>query len=191
MLLSACAKVPPVPTDHYYRLTEPQVDRIPSGSSLVIAVAPFIGDLVYRDRAIVYSDTDDNRLQHYRYHFWSDSPVRFMQHHTVDYLMARGMAGMVVTSMAIEADLVIHGRIRRFERSLVSGEPRSLVAVRFQVDGKEARSPVLIKDYSAVIVNRGSSVSDAVASFDAAVAEVLEAFVNDLEQLTLVKHAME
>jgi ABC-type uncharacterized transport system auxiliary subunit len=178
LALAACAKAPPVPTDRYYRLSEPTIhtsERL--WPDRIIAIAPFSGDGLQHDRAIAYSRNDDGALQQYHYHFWLDSPTKLLQQHLADYLRASGV-GRTVTK--VDADIIIFGRVKRFERSIDDNDYRSVVAVQVRVDNSTGRHPLLIKDYASEITNSGAGMEYAVQAFDQAVTEVLEQFCADL-----------
>lgn len=182
LLLAACAKVPPVPTDRYYRLNEPTTDRAEGlWTDRIIAIAPFTGDGLQRDRAIAYSRSEDGALQQYRYHFWLDSPTKLMQQHLADYLRACGIGQLVVTDTNVSSDVVIYGRVKRFERFIDGDDYRSRVAVQLRVDNSTAHHPLMVKDYNAEVGNAGPGMEYAIQAFDEAVANVLAKFTADLK----------
>jgi len=174
----ACAKAPPVPTDRFYRLPEPEPATGTRLTEGVISVRAFRADGLRSERALLFSeDPAGVALRQYHYHFWVDSPPRLLQSQLVGFLRGAGAASVVLADGRDGADLVIGGRINRFERSLGGGGTVHVaLELRLQRPGEV---PLLVRDYAATGNPAGAEPEDAVVAYQRAVTEIFARFVQD------------
>ena len=99
LLLVGCFNsAPPVPRDHYYRISVPTPARsdVPMLQG-VVAVAPLEADGLLRERPLLYSASGQSyEMQQHAYHYWSDPPPRMLQFQLIDYLRSSGLANTVI-----------------------------------------------------------------------------------------------
>ncbi len=177
LVLAACAKAPPVPTDTYYRLTAPQAAAVTPLTTGIILVRPLQGDGLHSDRAILHAgDPQGVVLTQYSYHFWTEAPPRLIQHQLIDYLRAAQAGRLVVGELQSEPALVVSGRIRQFER-LEGG----------RLDDARGR-PLLVQDYSERIAAAGDDLGSTVAAFDQALNALFARFLADASKAVAAGH---
>ncbi len=184
--LSACfGDAPPVPEDHYYRISlgDPPARGDQPLLAGVVSVEPFDADGLLRDRALVYSvDELANELKQQHYHFWTDTPPRLLQEATASYLRRAGIADAVVTpELRVPADLEVQGHVLRLERLLGGGAPRVAVALRLALVHADGRL-VTMNDYADEVTCSDDSVGAAVAAFNQALSGIYARFLADIER---------
>ena len=120
LLLVACASSPPVPDDHYYRLTtvHPEQSNASPKFKGVLKVDPVKAYGIYRERALLYSRAEHpEELQQHRYHYWIDTPSRLIRDQLVDFLRASQIAESVAGSqLPVQGDLKLKLSLKQFER---------------------------------------------------------------------------
>ena len=181
-LLAACAQ-PPVPEDHFYRLS---ISAMPDARPAplldgVLEVDRFLADGITAGRPIVYSTADNpNQLREYNYHFWTEPPTVMLQGQLVKYLRAGGIAKSIVTpEMRVRADYVLNGKIHRLEK-VVGASPR--VVLELELSLRRARDEKLIHINSYVReADAGSDgVPAAVAALNGVLASIYADFVKEV-----------
>lgn len=181
----SCAQQQPVPSDHFYRLPDPQSSSVldtPLVNGMVL-VKQFQTDGLHIERAILYTNDEQSiELKQYRYHFWQDSPSRLVRDHLVAYLRDANMAPIVVTDNGSAAEVVVSGKIKQFEQRIWNNDAEAVVALEFRVDRATEVQPILLKDYRTQVAVDGDSMRATVTAFDKALLELFEAFLADAER---------
>ncbi len=194
LFIGGCAVLPPPPPDDtFYRLPTPAAAGRLSEPALpgVVEVVRFTADGVTGERALVHARAGGSHvLSSYAYHLWTDSPTALLQEALVDHLRAAGAAETVVTSnLRLVPDFVIQGHIKRFEQvaalgpaGRAAGAAEAVVAIELAVTDRRDERLVLLRDYEARRPASSGAPEAAVRAMSAAVAEVFEAFVADLDE---------
>lgn len=184
LLLVACGENPPIPVDHFYRLTlnPGAVTRQPL-TDQTIFVGKFLSDGIYNERALLFSeDTDHRELQQYHYSFWSISPPSLLRDYLVDYLRAADSAPVVVGDYSTGNGLKISGKIFGFER-LNQGENSVVnVVLEFRLDKLGESAPLLVKTYKELEPVNGMSMDETVSAFNRALDRMFANFTADAAQ---------
>ncbi len=181
VMLAGCGSAPPVPTDSFYRLTLPQSLGEQRISDNVIYVGNFIGEGLYNERAILYTDDQHGRkiIQHH-YHFWITSPPRMLREHMVEFLRQSGSAPMVITDSSKGDGLRISGKVLDFEKQTASDVTTANVALELRVDIVGEDLPRFIKQYRLKEPVNGNSMTDVIESFNSAVFKIYSEFTADI-----------
>lgn len=185
ILLSACGENPPVPVDHFYRLTlnPGAITRQPL-TDQTIFVGKFLSDGIYNERALLFSDDADHReLQQYHYHFWSVSPPGLLRDYLVDYLRAADSAPVVVGDFSSGNGLKISGRIAGFERLNQGKNSVVNVELEFRLDKLGESAPRLVKTYKELEPVNGVSMDETVSAFNRALDRMFANFTADAAQV--------
>ncbi|HTT07309.1 MAG TPA: ABC-type transport auxiliary lipoprotein family protein [Gammaproteobacteria bacterium] len=188
LVLSACAKAPPVPTDTYYRLTAPQVGAATKLTTGIILVRPLMGDGLHSDRAILHAeDAQGAVLTQYSYHFWTEAPPRMIQHQLIDYLRAAQSGRMVVGELDGGPALTVSGRIKEFER--LDGGSQTTVRVDLELRLDDAHGqPLLVQDYSEHVPAGGDDLGSTATAFDQALNTLFTRFLADASKAVAADH---
>jgi ABC-type uncharacterized transport system auxiliary subunit len=194
LTMVGCAKSPPVPTDSFYLLGEPALvgtSAIEPWTELLL-VERFAADALRNERAMVYSeDRDGLMLKRYAYHLWANSPAIMLQHRLADILRDRGAAKVVMTDPSPAATATVHGRIRRFEQHIASGNGQTTapdwqgvvhVELELRLDIRGQRGPILVERYRRREPINGATMVDASEAFGRAVGSIFEEFAEDVTQ---------
>ncbi len=186
LLLTACGSAPPAPEDRYYRLAD-LTDVKPGGAQLfagTLAIGTIESAGVYAERAIVYSEASEpNKLQHYHYHFWADTPASLIRDHLAHYLRNSQVAPIVVVDKGeAEWKYLLVGRMRRFERVQLGIGSKVVVEIEFRLLQRGARQPLLIQDYSSEVGVSGGSVNAATEAFAEALGEIYRKLLVDMRK---------
>lgn len=181
VMLAGCGSAPPVPTDSFYRLTLPQDIGKQRISENVIHVGNFIGEGLYNERAILYTDDQHSRkiIQHH-YHFWITSPPRMLREHMVAFLRESDSAPMVITDSSKGDGLRISGKVLDFEKQTAGKVITANVALELRVDIAGEDLPRFIKQYRLKEPVNGNSMTDVVESFNSAVFKIYSEFTADI-----------
>jgi len=180
LMAGSCGTAPPVPVDYYYRLPEPRAEIVEPLTQGVILVKLFVTDGAHNERALLFSrDVDGLRLEQHHYHFWVDSPPRMLQGQLVSYLRAASAAPVVVADPSVRADLLISGRIKRFERNISGRTPLVRVALEMRVDLPEGSVPALIRDYAVDAKADGSGFPESINAFSESLDRLFAEFLAD------------
>ena len=184
-LLSACGENPPVPVDHFYRLTlNPGTITSQPLTDQAIFVGKFLSDGIYNERALLFSQDADNReLQQYHYYFWSITPPSLLRDYLVDYLRAADSAPVIVSDFSSGDGLKISGKILGFEKIKRAENDLVNVDLEIRLDKLGEPRPRLVKSYKAQETVNGGSMDDTVAAFNRAVDRVFADFVGDAAQV--------
>ena len=188
VLMSACARQPPVPADHFYRLPEPKVQALAEPLTKgVIVVNPFQTDGLHNERAMVYTkDAHAITLSRYHYSYWLDAPPRLVQAYLVEYLRAAKAARLVVSDPGVESAINISGRIVRFDQQLHGKSSRALIELELRVNGSKPGPPLLLKDYRADVPASDGSMEALVLAFHKGLNQIFERFLADTS--AVLKH---
>lgn len=188
LVLSACVKAPPVPTDTYYRLTTPQVSAPAPLTTGIILVRPLQGDGLHSDRAILHTeDPQGVALTQYSYHFWSEAPPRLIQHQLIDYLRVAQSGRLVVGELNGDPALTISGRIKQFERQESDKQAAARVNLELRLDDAHGQ-PLLVQDYSEYVPAGSDDLSGTAAAFDQALNTLFARFLADASKAVAAGH---
>lgn len=181
LLLAACGQAPPVPTDHYYRLTPlaESADR-KNLTEDAISIEDFIAEGLYNDRAVLYSnDEHASELQQHHYYFWYTSPPHMLRDYLLLMLRAANVAPLVMDKGAGDHPR-ISGKLMEFERRN-SGEKSTVnVALELRVDDPDTELPLLLKQYRTSETINNNDMDAVVTGFNIAVDRVYREFIEDL-----------
>lgn len=181
--LAGCAQ-PPLPQDHYYRLSVPLPDQrfdapLLDGS---LQVERFAAEGVLSGRPLVYSKPGDkNELLEYYYHFWMEPPAVMMQNQFIKFMRNANVSETIVTpDMRINPAYIMTGKIRRMERIVDDNQ----VAFEVEVGLREAATNKVISldIYGMQGPAEGSTVKDAVKAMDQLLAKVFQRVIDDMKK---------
>jgi ABC-type uncharacterized transport system auxiliary subunit len=187
LLLAACAGNPPVPDDHYYRLTaiEPGQVEIAPRLKGVLKVDPIQAYGIYRERALLYSRSEHpEELQQHRYHYWIDTPSRLIRDQLVDYLRASQIAGSIAGSqLPIQGDMKLKLSLKQFERVIDKSSAHrvrvTLEALLVNADGKQ----LMNRRYERLLTTSDPSIAASVRAFNRALSEIYAELSKDMRTL--------
>jgi len=181
-LLAACSQ-PPVPQDHFYRLTATppaSTSKTPQLSG-ILEVSTIMADGVMAGRPIVFSDARNPvEVNEYHYHFWSEPPAPMMRDELVACLRAAGVATTIVTpELRIEPEFILSGRLKRLEQ--VRGTPtKAAIVLELGLRAGRQDKLLLLKTYRVENEAENDSVAAAVDAFNRALSAICARFVADI-----------
>lgn len=186
-LLAGCAQQPvSVQEEQFHRLSiAPPSGALPArvldGS---LEVERFLADGLVTDRAIAYARAEDPDVLHqYRYHFWSDTPTRMLQHATADYLRSAGVAGSVVTpELRVQASYSLLCHIRRLEH-LIGSPSRVFVELECALRRNGDGEILLLESYREARTVESANIAQATGAMSAAFQAILAALLEDVTRL--------
>jgi ABC-type uncharacterized transport system auxiliary subunit len=189
LLLGACAGSPPVPDDHYYRLTAVVPEQVDSNPRIegVLKIDPVQAYGIYRERALLYSQSEHpEELRQHRYHFWIDTPSRLIRDQLVDFLRASQIAEHIAGSqLPIQSDLRLKLSLTQFERVIDKSAPQrvrvAVEALLLSADGK----PLMTRRYERLLTTSGPSIAASVRAFNQALSEIYKALLKDMRALSI------
>ncbi len=177
--LTACVTAPPTPVENYYRLqpeqlSDPNVSRLP----LAVRVQRFTADGLLRERAMLYTDDDGQRiLKQHNYHFWMDSPTRMLR----DYWVARlERTDRVQPDGNSGAAYILHGRLRRMERLLHQDGVDIALGLELRVVDEATGEDLMQRRYDVVERAATDRVVDSVKAYETALRLIHSRFIADL-----------
>ena len=183
LLLAACQQ-PPLPEDHFYRMT-PLTPVAGANVALngTVEVPRFVADGLAAHRPIIFSNASgSNRLQAYHYHFWSEPPAIMLQNALSNYLRKSNIAKSVLTpELRVEPEFVATGKIIRFEQ--ISTRPAK-IAVELELGVKETGGDKLVhfSRYTVETETANPTVGAAVQQISKAVNDIFARFVADIRR---------
>lgn len=188
LFVNGCVSQPAVPQDYFYRL--PTVHpAAPSQTPLVngsVAVDQLNADGVYRERPLLYVDAARPlEVLQYHYRHWIQVPASLIQDNMVDYLREANIADRVERySSGRRADLVIGGRLQRFERVVEQERATAVVELEMEFrhrteNGVNKRTKV----YTSRVEATGPEIHDTVTAFGEALRRVYDAMLSDLQKV--------
>jgi ABC-type uncharacterized transport system auxiliary subunit len=186
LLITACASTPPVPNDHYYRLSAiapPQTIATPAISG-VLKIEPIKSYGIYRERALLYTQTDHpEQLQQYRYHYWIDTPSRLIRDQLVEFLRASGIAeGVAGSQLPVSGDLRLKLALKAFERVInPTGPDRVRVALDALLTNTEGQ-PLRIVSYQREAELDHASIAASVIAINHVLNQIYLELLNDLQK---------
>jgi ABC-type uncharacterized transport system auxiliary subunit len=187
LLLAACAGSPPIPDDHYYRLTRIAVEQTNDAPRLkgVLKVDPVKAYGIYRERALLYSRSEHpEELRQHRYHYWIDTPSRLIRDQLVAFLRASEIAdGVAGSQLSIQGDLKLKLSLKHFERVIGESAPQrirvALEALLLNAEGE----PLMTRRYQRELEASDSSIAASVRTFNRALHEIYRDLLKDLRAL--------
>lgn len=195
LLLVGCFNsAPPVPRDHYYRISVPTPARsdVPMLQG-VVAVAPLEADGLLRERPLLYSASGQSyEMQQHDYHYWIDPPPRMLQFQLIDYLRSSGLANTVVApDLRVNADYNLSGRIKRLERLLGGGPPRVVAELELALVEISSQRLILVRSYDAEVRATDNSVTASITALNTALSRIFHSFLVDASRSKAAKVAPE
>lgn len=179
--LAACS-APPVPKDHFYRLTAAAPTASPANRlSGVLMVDRPNADGVYSERALVLSrHADRSMIEQYHYHFWAEPPAAMLQQQIVSFLRDADIARQVVTpELRIRNDFALTSKILRMERIIDGPSPRVALTIEFALHNYRDNKLLLLETYSEEVDARSDGMSDAITALDEALTRILNSLLTD------------
>ena len=181
--VTACGDVPPVPTDHFYRLTMPQgmeKQQIPDG---VIYVGDFNAEGLYNERPLLYiNDQEGRELRQHHYHFWVTSPAHLLHDYLIDYLRSASTASVVMSGPSAEGGMKISGKVLEFEYQ-TTGNSTANVALELRLERHGEELPGILREYRVNEPINGDSMAEIIAAFNRATLSIYNQFVADIREL--------
>jgi ABC-type uncharacterized transport system auxiliary subunit len=183
LFLSGCSSQSPVPTDHYYRLSELTGISVDEKRVESISVITFQADGLYKERAILYTE-DEIELKQYHYHHWTDSPTRLLQERLAERLRLSNISKLVLNTFDGNSELLIKGQIKAFERLQKENNESVYVKLLLQVNSSSESLPVLHKEYIKTVPLPSNSIANAIKAFAEAVDLIFNDFYTDFVEIT-------
>lgn len=178
VLLSACGTAPPVPSDHFFRLSPVHVAALDgSPRTEALTIHAIRAESLYAERAMVFTDEHNPRqLRQYHYHLWLYPPSQLVQDH-----LTSSLAESIEIAPAGQAKLALQGRILRFDRIL--GAKQNYAAVTLELQVLDNGRPVLSKTYEAVQPTLEDSFPAFIEAMERVLASIYGDFLLDLGEL--------
>ena len=183
--MAGCTQ-PPVPEDHFYRLSAAAPAARLANPKLAgtLEMDQFAAEGLIGGRAIVYAERErPTELKEYYYHRWVEPPNAMVRDQVATYLRAAGVANHVVTpKIRVDVDYEVIGKINRLE--MINSTPRT-AAMEIEVGLRRIkdRKLLLFRTYRKDVAARGDSIAAAVDAFNAALTEICAQFVADIERM--------
>jgi len=180
--LISCGQAPPVPQDHFYRLT-------PSAAAVEkrrlteepIYVSGFFAEGLYNDRALLFTtDTQGSEVQQHHYAFWYTSPPRLLRDYLVQYLRNADVSPLIMGDTGTSEKLRISGRVIEFVRHQASSESTADVTLELRMETADHELPLLLRQYRASVDINGTEMSAVITAFNQAVDRIYGEFLVDL-----------
>jgi ABC-type uncharacterized transport system auxiliary subunit len=189
LLTNGCVSQPAVPQDYFYRL--PAIHpEVPLDTKLIngtIAVDQLDADGVYRERPLLYVDAQRPlEVLQYHYRHWIQIPSQLIQENFVDYLREANVADRVERfSSGRREDLLIKGRVHKFERLVEADRSIAVVELEIEFRNKTQKGTVkLTKIYESQISAQGPSIHDSVMAFGEALRQIYDKMLSDLQRMS-------
>jgi len=180
--LWSCGQAPPVPVDHFYRLT-------PSSASVEkrrlteepVYVAVLFAEGLYNDRALLFSsDAQGSELRQHHYYFWYTSPPRLLRDYLVQFMRDADVSPLIMEDTGMSASLRVSGKVIEFERRQTSSGSTAGVTLELRVDKPDHDLPILLRQYRASVDIQGQEMPDVISAFNTAVDRICGEFLGDL-----------
>lgn len=180
--LTACGNVPPVPVDHFYRLTQSQQNveknHVPGN---VLYVGNFLAEGLYNERALLFvADEEGRELQQLHYHFWITSPPRLLREFLVDYIRHTNNEVIVYAGTGKKGEYMISGKVLEFEYLKLSTGKAASVSLELRLDRVGDDRPVIVNKYRVLEDINGDDIDEIVAAMNRATLTVYNRFFEDL-----------
>jgi cholesterol transport system auxiliary component len=181
--LSGClGGTPPLPRDHFFRVSV----RAPANSTAyfpgTISVAPIEAEGLLRERPLLYSNGGAQEVQQHDYFYWTEAPPRMLQVQLVDFLRDSGAANSVITpDLRVPSDYEVTGRIRRLERLLQGDTTRVVAELELAMTKNNGQDLIVVQSYGAEIAAENDSVAASVQALDSALSDIFTRFVADAD----------
>ena len=181
VFLVSCGQAPPVPTDHYYRLTplsgSMEKRRLTENP---IYVEIFLAEGLYNDRAMLYSnDQHVSDLQQHHYYFWYTSPPRMLRDYLIEILRNADVSPVIMDNRTGE-DLRISGKLMEFERRQTRAGSTVNVALELRLYNHDADLPLLLRKYQTSETINDKNMQAVVSGFNTAVDRIYSEFLEEL-----------
>lgn len=184
IIISGCSDAPPLPTDHFYRLTVGDHNNVQlQNISDTIYIAPFKADGIYNERAMLYANSPDGReLQQHHYHFWITSPPDLLRDYLVDYLRNVSSARIIQDNIRRDGIRIL-GRVQAFEILKTDSGDLARVRIEFTAIRRNDTTPVLVKSYLATEKVNGDTFDEKVNATNTATDHIYQELIQDLNQI--------
>lgn len=184
-LLTACGSVAPTPEEVFLRLEMPAPN--PTGAKRWtegnLRVAPMLASGLHKERALAYTRDHGSSLQQSRYQLWVDSPEHMLQYEIAAYLRGAQVAPQIMTEHSSKAQLVVMGRITRFELLARSDASSMLAGIELTVRDASRDQSLFVKDYLANEPMDGATPTAVAQAMSRAVATICAEFVADASRI--------
>lgn len=181
LIILACSSAPPVPTDHFYRLTLPTQGLTKTNlTEDMIYVGPILAEGLYNERALLFTGSSMGELKQRHYHFWLTSPPRLLRDHLVHFLREVELSPIILAETGSGDVVRIFGKLYAFEQTAFDNKSQVNIAIEFRVNKTGDELPLLLRDYRVEENINGGGQTDVIAAYDRAVIRLFSEFVNDL-----------
>ncbi|KPJ89019.1 MAG: hypothetical protein AMJ53_16135 [Gammaproteobacteria bacterium SG8_11] len=186
LLVNGCVNQPTVPQDYFYRLPAIHPGS-PLDSKLIdgaVLVDQFDADGVYRERPLLYVDAERPlEVLQYHYRHWIQIPTQLIQDNLVDYLREVNISNSVERySSGRRQDLLIKGRLHKFERLVNEGRYMAVVEIEMELRKKSQQGTIKhTKMYTSQMGAQGPTVHDSITAFGEALRQIYENMLEDLK----------
>ena len=182
MSLMSCGEAPPVPNDHFYRLTISSASmdkrRLTDGP---IYIESFFAEGLYNDRALLFSnDEHASDLQQHHYYYWYTSPPRLLHDYLVQFMRNADVSPLIVDESGMRGNLRITGKVVEFERRQTTAGTTANVALELRLDNPDGNLPLLLRQYRASVDITGKDMAAVITGFNIAVDRIYREFLEDL-----------
>ena len=189
LLLNGCVTQSAVPQDYFYRLPDlqpatPRATKLFNGTLLVDEPQ---AEGVYRERPILYVDSQRPlELVQYHYRHWLQTPSHLIQDNLVDYLRRANVATRVERySSGGGGDLVISGRLEKFEQFVQPGGSTSVVELELEFRWKTPQGiKKQTRTYENQVMADGADINDSAVAFGKALQHIYDKMLVDLNTIT-------
>ncbi len=176
-----------VPEDRYYLLPEKKnnINRYDQPVVESVAVAQIMAEGLYRERSILFINAKSPlELRQYHYRHWAKAPTYLLQDDIVDLFRQANYAKDVLRfDPKSQVDVIVKGRILRFEQIIESNESYVNVAIEFDVLNRQAgQNKKWRKIYKIREKTEGASVHNIVEAFGRALSKIYVIFLSDLDK---------
>jgi ABC-type uncharacterized transport system auxiliary subunit len=184
LALAACSQ-PPLPRDHFYRLSGgvPAMRYDPAPLEGSLGVIRLRADGLVTQRPILFTSRErPNRLEQHSYQYWVESPPLMLRDALVDYLREAGAATSVTVGEARRpSGCELTGTLRRMEHITAGGQPSTaLIEIEFMLERANDRAVLLHRTYRAEQVAADLTIDATATAFDSALGALFARLVADL-----------
>ena len=189
--LSGClGGTPPLPRDHFFRVSVQAPRTATAFFPGTISVAPIEADGLLRERPLLYSSGSAQEVQQHDYYYWMEAPPRMLQIQLVDFLRDSGAANSVITpDLRVPSDYEVTGRIRRLERLLQGDTTRVVAELELAMTVNNGQDLIVVQSYGAEIEAENDTVEASVQALDSALSDIFTRFVADADTRSRAQRA--
>jgi len=178
-VLSACSSQPPVPENHFYQLSAPQVKKNPLTATKSILVHRPSASGIYNERSMLYVEQRKPlAIKRYHYHLWVRPPAILVRDYLVAYLRDSGTFTKVLTRKTTAGSIAeLNIYIQHFEHILDGARTRVVIEFGVTIVQQEKQ---LIKTFRVEQLAGDQSVHAAARAFSQALDKVAGRILKDM-----------